>query len=310
MNFQTIPPVDSSKHLLDIAFKKAREKGKQKKLKGNWLQIIRQKEALKLDIIKAVLDAKLEKIGQTFPELEVLPRFYISLMKFTLDYSLLKKSLNSITWAREKISSFQGGYVRQIVKEKDRARIANLSKQFYGRISSIMKQINKNLLYLEDCRKVMKTFPDIKEAFTVCIYGFPNVGKTTLLNKLTGSKATTAAYAFTTTSINAGYMKINQHEVQVLDVPGTLAREETMNNIERQAELVLSELADVVIYVFDLSGETQFSLKKQEKLYKKLRGKKVFIYLSKLDLMEEIPEFSHKYYSIDEIKRDMVKLLK
>ena len=32
MNFQKIPPVETSSHFLDLAFRKAREKGKLKKL--------------------------------------------------------------------------------------------------------------------------------------------------------------------------------------------------------------------------------------------------------------------------------------
>ena len=99
----------------------------------------------------------------------------------------------------------------------------------------------------------MRTYPDVKEMFTVCIYGFPNVGKSTLLNKLTTSKATVAAYAFTTKEINAGYFTVEDKKIQVFDVPGTLARENKMNYIELQAELVVKELADIIIYVFDVS---------------------------------------------------------
>lgn len=151
----------------------------------------------------------------------------------------------------------------------------------------------------------MRTYPDVKEMFTVCIYGFPNVGKTTLLNKLTGTKAEVAAYAFTTKSINSGYFTINEAKVQVLDVPGTLAREEKMNNIELQAELVRKELASVIIYVFDLSEQAQYAVKRQEQLFRKLgKEKKVLVYFSKMDLMEadSLADYVKKYKPLDVVK--------
>jgi len=90
MNFQKITPVENSKFLLDLAFRKARQKGKQKNLKGNWLQIIRQKEALKLDIVKDTIVPRLQKIIEDFPNEEHLPHFYVRLFKLTLDYPQLK----------------------------------------------------------------------------------------------------------------------------------------------------------------------------------------------------------------------------
>ncbi len=312
MNFQKINPVESNKSMLDIAFRKAREKGQNKNLKGNWLQIIRQKEALKLDIIKDTLIVRLEKILENFPNESELPEFYVKLFQLTLDYPLLKTSFGAISWATKKIRFFHRDYVSKITKCKERDKIKQLSKEFYGRISSILKQISKNLQYLEEARKVMRTYPDVKEMFTVCIYGFPNVGKTTLLNKLTGTKAEVAAYAFTTKSINSGYFKVGEHKVQVLDVPGTLARKEKMNNIELQAELVMKELANLIVYVFDLSGHSIYSFKKQEQLFKNIsKEKQVLVYLSKKDLLDKktISEFKYKYYQTDEIKEKIVGFL-
>lgn len=313
MNFQTIPPVETSKHFLDIAFRKAREKGRSKKLVGNWLQIIRQKESLKLDVVKDTVVPRLQKILDTFPSTSDLSHFYIKLMKLTLDFPQFKKSLGAINWAIGKIRFLHKDHVSKINRVREREKIKQLSKQFYGRISSVVKQVDANFRYLESSRKIMKTYPDIKEMFTICIYGFPNIGKTTLLNKLTGSKAKIAAYAFTTKCINAGYFEVKDQKVQVLDVPGTLARKEKMNNIELQAELVVKELADLVIYVFDLSGYSGYSVKKQEQLWKNLgREKKFLIYLAKKGLLDEeiVSGFKHKHYSLEEIKEKVALMVK
>ena len=310
MNFEKLPPVESSKILLDIAFRKAREKEAQKKLQGTWFQIIKKKESLKLDIVKDDLVSKLEKILSQFPQTEVLPKFYIKLMKLTLEFSELKKSLGAVNWASRRIRMLHKEYVGKINRAQEQPLIRKQSTEFYGRVSSTLKQIDENLRYLEESRRIMRTYPDIKEMFTVCIYGFPNVGKSTLLNKLSSTKAKTAAYAFTTKSINAGYMNFDRIKIQVLDLPGTLARAEKMNNIEMQAELVLEELAKVVIFVFDVSGSSGYSLEKQIQLYKKVKDKKPLVYVSKTDLPDGVPgkDFPYQYLSLEELKEELQKL--
>lgn len=311
MNFERLPPVENSKLLLDLAFRKARRKGMQKNLKGNWLQIIRQKECLKLDIIKDTLVPRLETILTSFPSLDHLPPFYIKLMKLTIDYSTLKTSLGAINWAIKRVRSFQKQYVSKIIKEKEQSKIKDLSNEFYGRVSSTLKQIDPNLVFLEESRKIMKSYPDIKEMFTVCLYGFPNVGKTTLLNNLTNTTAKVAAYSFTTKNINIGYFIKDHLKIQVIDVPGTLARTDKLNNIELQAELVREDLADVIIYVFDVSEFCGYSLKKQEELLKNIgKKKKVLIYLSKTDLPEgkPTPSFEREYYSLSELEKEIQEL--
>ncbi len=311
MNFQTIPPVESSKKFLDFAFRRAREQGKSKKLRGNWLQIIRQKEALKLDVIKDNVTPRLIRILQAFPNTLDMSNFYNRLMELTLDYVQYKKSLGAINWAMKKVNLLHREFVRRIIKEKDRQEISALSKQFYGRISSVLKQIDSNLQYLEVARKIMRTYPDVKDLFTVCLYGFPNVGKSTLLNKLTTSRAKVAAYAFTTKSINSGFMTVDDQKIQLLDVPGTLARKDKMNNVEMQAELVVEELADVLIYVFDLSGHCGYSVKEQEKLFEKVRKRKtVLVYLSKTDIIEPsvVAGFKRRHYSLTQLRKEIHSL--
>lgn len=312
MNFEKLPPVDSSKVLLDIAFRKAREKEKQKKLEGGWMQVIKKKESLKLDIVKDEIVSKLDKIVEQFPQTSILPEFYIKLMKLTLDFAELKKSLGAVNWASKRIRTLHREYVSKINRAQEQPYIRKASTEFYGRVSSTLKQIDQNLKYLEESRRIMRTYPDIKDMFTVCIYGFPNVGKSTLLNKLSSTKAKTAAYAFTTKTINAGYMTFDGVKVQVLDLPGTLARPEKMNNIEMQAELVLEELAKVVIFVFDVSGSSGYPLDKQVQLYKKVKDKKPLVYVSKTDLPGGTPEedFPYRYLSFEELKEELQKLAK
>jgi nucleolar GTP-binding protein len=310
MNFQNMPPVPTAQHLIDLAFGKGRKR--EKKKRGEFLLKHKKHESAKLDKVKDALVPRLAKVLGSFPATPDLSFFYQRLMKLTLDFSKYQKSLGSLNWSIKKVRAVHRSSVSQIIKGHNVDSIFKTSQGFYGRVASILKQIDKNLSYLDSARRTMRTYPDVKEMFTVCIYGFPNVGKTTLLNKLAGSKAKVASYAFTTLTINSGFMTLKGEPVQLLDVPGTLARKEKMNNVELQAELAVYELADLVIYVFDVSEFCGFSLKDQERLYQRVKKQsKVIVYVSKQDILDKskLKDFQHEHFSVAGLKKEIRKVM-
>jgi nucleolar GTP-binding protein len=290
MGFQTIRKVESAQKIIDAAFSKA-SKINVKKGKGAGADEIhraRRAEAAKLDAVNEVIHIALQRIIKDFPGLDNLTEFYSELLRVSLDFDKLKKALGAVNWADKKAKSLVIYQKGQIFEARSVIGVSKNRKAYLGRISSVLKQIDPELDYLEQCRRIIKEFPVIKQMPTVCIAGFPNVGKSTLLGKITTSKPEIKNYAFTTKTLNMGYIKDEKKEIQVIDTPGTLAREEKMNNIEKQAYLAIKYQADLIVYVFDPTDT--YPLEDQEALFeimKKYR-KPIIIYLSKTDLASQM----------------------
>ncbi|MFP4567782.1 MAG: GTPase [Candidatus Woesearchaeota archaeon] len=288
MNFQTIEPVNSGKFYLDVAIQKGIRYANSMSIKlrdEDKKALIKEKARVK--VIKDSLSKSLVGVVHSFPGLDGLPEFYYELSLSSFDVDLVKQALSAIAWAPRKINDLERDFVKS-VRGKTKADIIRAKKSFIGRVSSIMKRLNSKLDLLENTRRVLLSFPDIKDdLFTVCICGFPNVGKSTLLSKITSSKPEIGSYAFTTKSLNTGYFKHSFEKVQIVDVPGTLNRFERMNNVERQAHLAIRYLANLVVYVYDLTEP--YSLAEQDLLYEHTLslGKEVVVYFSKVDLLGE-----------------------
>ena len=316
MNFQSLAKVEKSEWYIDLAFRNATKKATDIKSQMRRTHYtIKRAELAKISEIRRTIKRHFDMILKSFPSIDSMTEFYQELVRATLDYAELKKSLGAVNWAQKKTEHFSDIYHNKIRRCADFRKMTAYSREYYGRISSVVKQIKKPLEYLEHSRRTMKDFPSIKEKlFTVAIAGFPNVGKTTLLSKLTTSKPEIAAYPFTTKKLNIGYADIKNHKVQFIDTPGTLNRFDKMNWIEKQAHLAMKYCADLIVFVFDASPQG-CDKEKQVQLLNKIKktAKELLVYISKTDLPGhdisllpgEIPSFK----DINKLKKHVSKAL-
>jgi len=317
MNFQDLRTVGTVDFYFDIAVKRTKKKIdriREGSLRGSNLQRSKFIELSKLESMEAEISSQLLAVLKSFPSIDNMSEFYRELIDVTLDTGHLKKSLASLQWCSQKNKDFLKMYKKKIKNSTEIPKINQYRREFYGRIGSTLKQIGKNLQFLEFSRKTMLDYPSIKTSLTtIAIAGFPNVGKSTLLSKLTTAKPKIAAYAFTTQGVNLGYGEFNGEKIQFLDIPGTLARFEKQNVIEKIATLAVKYVAEAIIYVFDLT-ET-YPVEQQIKLYENLRKSRrpMIIYLSKTDIIDKeiVDEFKKKYKaltSIEELKEALEKI--
>lgn len=317
MNFQDLHRIEDYKFYLDRAFKESKKKGHAQYLRSNGDKNsrIRTAEYEKIKTFGNEIKTRFDAITKNFPSIDSMPEFYQELVRNSLDYNLLKRSLGAIAWASQQVSLLTEEFERKIRHSKNEIDIKKIMNTYYGRASSVVKQVKNNLSYIEESRKMMKEFPAIKtDLFTVAITGFPNIGKSTLLSKITPAKPEIKAYAFTTKGLNLGYAKIGVHKIQYIDTPGVLARDR-VNAIEKQAHLVLKYVANLIIYVIDLTEP--YPLKTQERLLKELKehDKPIIVYLSKTDIINKsiITKAKKKYkacITLEELNKKIEKEIK
>jgi len=293
MNFQQMNIIEKPEVYIQKAL---RELGKRRKVKSQDVRKrLKLEDLQKIRIFKEVLYNELQKIIKSFPSFDTLDIFYRELINSQIRIDDIKKEISKLSWIRQKLIKLFKDYNNRMLYTDSLVEVKKIQKEFLGRASSLLKNSKDTFTFLENCRKLMKKFPLIKTKMkTICISGFPNVGKSTLLKKLTGANVEIQPYAFTTKTLLLGYIK---KKLQVIDTPGTLNRFDKMNSIEKQAYLAIKYLADKVIYVFDVTETCGYEIGSQLELFKRLKeefkDKEIIVYISKADLLsqEQIDSF-------------------
>ncbi len=98
---------------------------------------------------------------------------------------------------------------------------------------------------------------------TAVLVGFPSVGKSTLLNALTGAKSEVASYSFTTLKPVPGMLEYKGAKIQIVDVPGIV---EGASRGRGRGKEVISAIrnADLIIVVSDVFSAHQIDIVKKE----------------------------------------------
>ena len=260
-----IPTVLSADEILDKAFRKASKVDYQGRTR---IETVKEINIGKLKSSSDTIVSTMGKYVKAFPSFERLSPFYAELVNVTVGKDKLKKSLGALDWCRGNVARVSKAAIRNIVAARTISQVDEIRRSSYGRISSFVKQVSKELEFLGQARDTMRKLPAVNpELPTIVIAGAPNVGKSQLVGKISTAKPRVAVYPFTTQEISVGTFEKRYRRYQVIDTPGLLDRELIeRNKMELRAILALKHLANAIIFMFDPTETCGYPMSDQEHL--------------------------------------------
>lgn len=193
----------------------------------------------------------------------------------------IERSLARLKTAQERLINFRTEEERAIPRMMTREELAAAVKRYYGRAASLMREVERDLLRMDQAKRLMKDRPALEPTTpTVVVAGYPNVGKSSFVGRITTADPKVAAYPFTTLAVAVGHAPLGpMGTAQVVDTPGLMDRNKT-HAAEREALLALEAGGKVVLYLLDPTGSCGWPLADQEALLERLKARfpdRVFI---------------------------------
>jgi nucleolar GTP-binding protein len=275
-----MPTVPTADEILDRSFRRAAKKMKEKI----------NKERANEEFVRAVGAAvhdRLVYIIRGFPEFDQIPPFYREMADILFGIEKIKQSLGAVGWAA-KHTKMVGNQIALQSRRSEETLV--LRKRAVARLASMVHQIDKDLHFLNEVRNVLRKLPHVEDAFTIVIAGYPNVGKSSFIRRVSSADPEVASYPFTTKGIIVGLRETGRERIQFVDTPGILDRPaEERNQIERQALSAIMNVADVILFILDPSEHCGYPMEVQLSLLEEVKGMvlvPVVVAANKSDLVE------------------------
>ncbi|MGB6501502.1 MAG: GTPase [Thermoplasmata archaeon] len=185
----------------------------------------------------------------------------------TLDRALLR-----LRRAEERIRGLAKDAERMAQSGDERTDLGDVIRTFYGRLSSYVREIDADIEKLREIGRFLDDRPRLLEgAPTLVVAGFPNVGKSSIVARLSTARPKVADYPFTTLAIGVGHADLGFDRLQVVDTPGVLGRARHANPAEAEAQTAVERAATVVLFVIDPTETCGYTVAEQEQLLERWR---------------------------------------
>lgn len=193
--------------------------------------------------------------------------FEATLLAQAFGAGILERALTRVRRAEERIRGLARTAERATKSASGSEELGDQVRAFYGRLSSFVREVDPDLERLRAMGRFLDERPHLDlERPTLVVAGFPNVGKSSLVGRLSSAHPKVAEYPFTTLSIAVGHADLGFDRLQVLDTPGVLGRAGRANPAESEARAAVGNVATVVLFVIDPSETCGYPVDEQERL--------------------------------------------
>ncbi|MEM0015063.1 MAG: GTPase [Zestosphaera sp.] len=246
----------------------------------------------RLDRMYEVLDGRVFNVLSKLPNPRGLNPFYAEVLAISgiTDYATLYSRLRGF---RKVVRKLWKQYRLRVKLALTGREARDDLREFVGRSLSIMRRLDKDLRRLESAVSEIRKLPCIDfTSLKVVVAGMPQVGKSTLVGRISTSKPEVSPFPFTTKNIVSGHVVFDHLKMQVFDTPGMLDRPiSELNEIERRALVAIKFLADVIIYMVDPRSSSYYPVEQQLDLLQSIKtmfaGRELVVAVNKIDEVDE-----------------------
>ncbi|KAG3292772.1 GTPBP4 [Ictidomys tridecemlineatus] len=303
-DLEKITVVPSAKDFIDLTSSKTQRKTPTVIHKHYQIHRIRHSYRRKVKFTQQNYHGRLSQIVTDFPKLDDIHPFCADLMHILYDKDHYQLALGQINIAKSSVGNVAEDHVRLMKSGDSLYRCQQLKRAALGRMCTVIQWQRHSLEYLEQGRQHLSRLPTPDpNASTLLLCGYPNVGKSSFINKVTRADVDVQPDAFTTKSLFVGHMDYKYLRWQVVDTPGILDHPlEDRNTIEMQALTARAHLRTAVLYVMDLTEQCGHGLKEQLELSQNIRplfiNKPLIIAANKCDVkrIAELSEDDQKIF--------------
>ncbi len=152
--------------------------------------------------------------------------------------------------------------IKRIEEELRRTPYNKATEKHIGKLKAKLAKLKEKVEKSKSTRKSQFYFKKDGDA-TVVMVGYPSVGKSSLLNALTGAKSCVADYDFTTLEPVPGILKYQGAKIQIVDTPGLIEGASSGRGKGKEV-LSLARIADLILIVTDVYNVDKIDIIKKE----------------------------------------------
>ena len=233
------------------------------------------------------------EIVSMFPSIDYVHPFFRDLLNLMFQRQHYKLALSRLTKSKKNIDIVCNNFVKLLKNGNSLYTCKQLKKEALGRMCTIIKKLNKPLIFLEKLRRHLESLPEIDpHRKCVVVSGATKVGKSSFLNKVTRAHISIGNSRQQNNFVLMGHMKTNFSRLQILEI----------NNLAKMVDYYQSSffihlyrtflnLDCILVHLIDFSEFFSKKLSKQVELFKNLSMIKpkinIIIILTKTDLAWE-----------------------